>query len=402
MEQRLENLIAYCQGIFLKENGKMLYDRYLKDIETITPIDLIYIENEQLVRGMTPKEMLTFVDKLINVFYKYLKSHAWERPKEGTFLYYLMKENEAFVHRLKQFKEVVKQRNWKDQGEETIKFLEEMLLYEDHLLKLENILFPTLEKKRRRFNGMQIMWALHDDVRKNLKGLKEKVRTSSLDPAEINVEIGLLYFQLYGLVQKQEWILFPAATEVLDEGDFEWMQYQSREYGFPYIEPPDHFTKPKKESTMEENSLLSHVLNLETGNLTLDQIKAILNVLPLDLTFVDEKDQVVYFSRPKERIFPRSVAILGRNVRNCHPPDSVHVVEEILEAFKSGKREQASFWIQRNGQFILIHYVALHDDGGDYLGTLEISQELSEVRSLTGERRLLDWNQNTSMELERE
>lgn len=393
MEERLQRLIAYCQGIYNNENGKVMYDRYLEEIKTITPMDLIYIENKQLEMGLSPREMLSFVDKLINVFYKYLKEFPWKRPEKGSFLYFMMLENEEFQKKLKQFKELVKQEDWVKEKAEILVFLNEMNRYEEHMLKLENILFPTLEKARKRFNGMQIMWALHDEVRKNLKNLSQLVERQEIDQKEINVEIGLLYFQLYGMVQKQELILFPAATEVLSDEDFEWMHYQSREYGFPYTEKPQHFTKPEKADTIKETFSENAVLNLETGVLNLEQVKAMLDVLPLDMTLVDDQDQVVYFSRPKERLFPRSTAIIGRNVRNCHPPDSVHVVEQILTAFKAGKKDQASFWIQRKDQFILIQYAALRTPDGNYLGTLEMSQEVSGIRALEGQRRILDWNQ---------
>lgn len=392
MEERIKNLIDYCQGVLRKENGKVLYERYLKDIQTITPMDLIHIENEQLKMGNKPEELLTVVDKLINVFYKYLKEFAMEAPTEGTFLYYLMEENKEFTEKLHTFKMVVKEREWDTYKEKTLIFLNEMMEYEEHLLKLENILFPMLEKKQDRFNGMQIMWALHDQVRKKLKKLHAHIEKDRLGTEEINMEMGLLYFQLFGLVQKQELILFPAAKETLSAEEFSDMHYQSREYGFPYIEKPEHFTKPEKEGKMNEDPTDNdQILHLETGSLSMDQIKSMLDVLPLDMTLVDEKDQVVYFSRPKERIFPRSPAIIGRNVRNCHPPQSVHVVEDILEAFKNNEKEQASFWIQRNSQFILIQYVALRDDEGKYTGTLEISQEVSQIRALEGERRLLQW-----------
>ncbi|QSX08580.1 DUF438 domain-containing protein [Alkalibacter rhizosphaerae] len=392
MEERIKNLIDYCQGVLRKENGKVLYERYLKDIQTITPMDLIHIENEQLKMGNKPEELLTVVDKLINVFYKYLKEFAMEAPTEGTFLYYLMEENKEFTEKLHTFKMVVKEREWDTYKEKTLVFLNEMMEYEEHLLKIENILFPMLEKKKDRFNGMQIMWALHDQVRKKLKKLHAHIEKDRLGTEEINMEMGLLYFQLFGLVQKQELILFPAAKETLSAEEFSDMHYQSREYGFPYIEKPKHFTKPEKEGKMNEDPTDNHqILHLETGSLSMDQIKSMLDVLPLDMTLVDEKDQVVYFSRPKERIFPRSPAIIGRNVRNCHPPQSVHVVEDILEAFKNNEKEQASFWIQRNSQFILIQYVALRDDEGKYAGTLEISQEVSQIRALEGERRLLQW-----------
>lgn len=392
MEQRLKNLIEYCQGIFRNENGKSLYEKYLEDIKTITPMDLIYIENEQLKMGMKPSDMLRFVDKLINVFYKYLKEFDWDRPEEGTFLSYLMKENEALVQKLNAFKQVVKTRGWEEERERIYEFLLEMQQYNDHMLKLENILFPMLEQKQDRFNGMQIMWALHDQVRGMLKNMLKRILEEPYEPEEIQIDLGMLYFRLFGMVQKQELILFPTATNVFTTEEFRWMHHQSREYGFPYIDRPERFEKPSTVTPFDHDPAKPFpTLTFGTGSLTIEQIKALLDVLPLDITLVDDQDRVVYYSNPIERIFPRSPAIIGRNVRNCHPPDSVHVVEDILDAFKKGKKDHASFWIQRQEQFILIQYVPLRDKEGSYLGTLEYSQEVSHIRGLTGERRLLQW-----------
>lgn len=388
MEDKHKKLIEYCQGIYKKENGKELYDKYIGYIEKITPQDLVFIENEQLKMGMSASEMLTYVDKLINVFYKYLSKYPWERPKDGEFLYYLIKENNELVKRLEKFKPVIKDNaslNFKDKLSE---FIEEIQLYNEHILKLENILFPYMEKKKEQFNGFKIMWALHDKIRFQIKELKRILKEPSYDKKEAIKILGKLYFGLYGLVQKQELILFPAATEVLNETDLKQMHIQSFDYEFSYIDKPKY---PIQGYEKQEDANKGIFLATSTGNLTIEQIKAILDIVPLDMTLVDENDKVAYFSKPVDRLFPRSPAVIGRNVRNCHPPDSVHMVEDILLSFKSGKEEKAEFWIKLKGMFIYIQYFALRDKNGRYIGTLELSQEVSKIRELKGERRLLEW-----------
>lgn len=119
----------------------------------------------------------------------------------------------------------------------------------------------------------------------------------------------------------------------------------------------------------------------------------IFNILPVDITFVDENNKVRYFSNTKERTFPRSPAVIGRQVNNCHPPDSVHVVEDIVEAFRRGEEDNAKFWIQIKGKMIFIQYFALRDNEGNYKGVLEVNQDVTEIRALEGERRLLKWNE---------
>jgi PAS domain S-box-containing protein len=140
----------------------------------------------------------------------------------------------------------------------------------------------------------------------------------------------------------------------------------------------------------EERTVSMSDFPLSTGDLTLSQINLMLKTLPVDITFVDENDTVRYFSETPERIFKRTPAIIGRKVQNCHPPASVDKVVRIVEDFRAGKRDTAEFWIQMGGKFIHIQYYAMRDEAGNYRGTLEVSQDLTELRKLEGERRLLE------------
>ena len=133
-------------------------------------------------------------------------------------------------------------------------------------------------------------------------------------------------------------------------------------------------------------------LNLDTGQLTEEQVNLVMTHLPVDISFVNENDEVVYYSASPERIFPRSPGVIGRKVQNCHPPKSVGMVEKILTEFKAGTKSVADFWIQMQGKFILIKYFAVRDSGGKYRGCLEVSQDVTEIRKLEGQKRLLDWN----------
>ncbi len=158
---------------------------------------------------------------------------------------------------------------------------------------------------------------------------------------------------------------------------------------------PDEILKEVEAPAPEPEAVLQEVagaLGLDTGHLSLEQINLLLTHLPVDLTFVDENDRVAYYSEGPERIFPRSPAIIGREVRNCHPPKSLHIVNKILDAFKSGSRDTAEFWIELGGKFIYIRYFALRDANSNYRGTLEVSQDLTRIRKLEGQQRLLDWD----------
>ncbi len=130
-------------------------------------------------------------------------------------------------------------------------------------------------------------------------------------------------------------------------------------------------------------------IQLPTGRLTLEELEAVLNILPVDISFVDKNDKVRYFNQPQERIFPRTVAVLGRKVQNCHPQKSLHIVNQIIDDFKSGRRNVAEFWIQIKDRLIHIRYFAVRNDKGEYLGTLEATQDITEIKKLEGEKRLL-------------
>jgi DUF438 domain-containing protein len=196
------------------------------------------------------------------------------------------------------------------------------------------------------------------------------------------------------MIYKEEKILFPAALERLTEKEWADIRQQEEEIGYFDVTPRDTW---KPESVDEAETISStadkiqpELISLATGALTRDQVNLMLTHLPVDVTFVDEEDRVRYFSQGRERIFDRSPAIIGREVTKCHPPQSVHKVQIILEDFRTGKRDVAEFWIQAAGNFIHIRYFALHDSDGIYKGCIEVSQEVSHIRSLEGEKRLLD------------
>ena len=193
------------------------------------------------------------------------------------------------------------------------------------------------------------------------------------------------------MISKEEEILFPMCLDTLS--DTEWLQIerQSIEYGYCLYDPKVNWSPEGvdlEEVVSEEGP---DKIQLSSGSFDVKELTAILNSIPFDMTFVDKDNKVRYFTQGRERIFARSRAILGRDVRQCHPPSSVHVIEKILDDFKSGKEDHTAFWITLNDKFILIEYFALRNENGDYLGTLEVSQDLTEKRKLDGEQRLLQY-----------
>jgi DUF438 domain-containing protein len=192
---------------------------------------------------------------------------------------------------------------------------------------------------------------------------------------------------------KEENILFPTALEKLSEEEWTAVRAQEQEVGYCYVKPGTQWSPgaaPGPVPAEAEEAVVGGLVHLDTGALTPQAVNWLLTNLPVDVTYVDADDKVRFFSQTKERIFPRSPAIIGREVQKCHPPASVHRVQRIVDDFREGRRDEAEFWIQMGPKFIHIRYFAIRDEQGKYQGTLEVSQDVTGIRALEGERRLLD------------
>jgi DUF438 domain-containing protein len=205
------------------------------------------------------------------------------------------------------------------------------------------------------------------------------------------VALTVLIKMVNDMIYKEEHILFPMALETLSEEDWAKARRGEEEIGYAWIKPETEWKA--SEEAIPQALLADKVgsLNLDTGQLTPDQVNLMLTHLPIDISFVDEKDEVAYYSASPERIFPRSPGVIGRKVQNCHPPKSMDMVQKILDEFRAGKKDTADFWIQMRGKFLLIRYFAVRDAEGKYRGCLEVSQDVTAIRKLEGQKRLLDW-----------
>ncbi len=384
---KIQNLVNYVKGLYERKDGKVLYLKYRKDIEGITPQEAFEVFNTLLKEGIEADEILVFLDKAVNVFYQSLSAHENKDPENYNFLKDLIEENKALTRKTDEIKKLIKKDGILENREVLYKKVQELSQFNHHYLKKENILFPYMEKTSDKFNGVSIMWALHDLVRDRINKTKEILELKNIDEDNLNIEFGKLFFAMLGLKNKEELILFPAAVESIKEEYWEEMYRQSFEYNFPFIDKDRDIDIKEIKENFDGN-----IIKTSTGELKIQEMLMIFDNLPVDLTFVDEKNKVKYFNKAKDRFFPRSPAVIGRDVKNCHPPDSVHVVEEIVESFKNGEEDTAQFWINMEGKTLLIQYFALRDSNMNYKGVLEVSQDITEIKNLKGERKLLQWN----------
>lgn len=264
-----------------------------------------------------------------------------------------------------------------------------------HYQRKEYLVFPYLEKNE--ITGPpKVMWGKHDEIREQLKACIQILNVKNINKNDLVESTEILFFPalqaIIDMVQKEEEILFPMSLDVLTTDDWWAIHKQTMEFGFCLYDPPINW-KPEGIEENEKETVVNTGGNIQlpSGSFTAQEIMAILNTIPVDMTFVDKNDKVKYFTQGKERVFIRNRSIINRDVRLCHPPGSTHIVEKILNDFKTGKATHAPFWINMKGKFIKIEYFALHDENGAYLGTIEVSQDLSENRALEGERRILSY-----------
>jgi hypothetical protein len=280
--------------------------------------------------------------------------------------------------------------------------LDRVLEVDKHYARKENLLFPKLEA-----HGIgapsQVMWAKDDEVRELARALREALTD---DPGDAEAwrfvaqTVGVpLADQAEAMVDREEKILIPMALEKLSETDWANISRETSRFGICLVEPGPTWEPAARlpaagEAPAPELPDLGPGarVSVGVGSATLDQLRAILGVLPVDLTFVDAEDRVAFFSEG-DRIFQRTPSVIGRKVHLCHPPKSVATVERIVDDFKSGERDVAEFWIQLHGRFVHIRYFAVRDEDERYLGTLEVTQDLTRLRALDGERRLLTYDE---------
>jgi DUF438 domain-containing protein len=270
--------------------------------------------------------------------------------------------------------------------ETLLDILDRLAQIDKHFLRKENQLFPIIETKG--ITGpSKVMWALHDDIRGFIKDVRKRVTDNKME----KVAIAALVKMVTDMIYKEEHILFPMALETLSEEDWAKAKKGEEEIGYAWIKPETQWTASREAIPHSILADKTGSLNLDTGQLTPEQVNLMLTHLPIDISFVDEKDEVAYYSASPDRIFPRSPGVIGRKVQNCHPPKSMGTVQKILDGFRAGKKDTADFWIQMQGKFLLIRYFAVRDAEGKYRGCLEVSQDVTAIRRLEGQKRLLDW-----------
>ncbi len=363
---------------------------------------VVEVEQELIAEGLPEGEILKLCDIHTEALKGAISQKGSKIPPPGHPVDTFRRENSALAGVIASLNELYKELSAMDDSDDAADLFvkmhghfNSMMDVEKHYVKKENLLFPFLEKKG--ITGPPtVMWGKHDEARELLKAAQEAFANASEIKAEEAKAVAELLLKpaseaVDGMISKEEEILFPMSLDTLDNTEWYQIYRQSDELGYCLYDPTIEW-KPDGVKIEREEEADTDRIQLPSGSFSATELLAILNTIPFDITFVDKDDKVRYFSQGRERIFARNRAIIGRKVQLCHPPSSVHTVQQILDDFHSGKQDVASFWINMGGKFILIEYYALRGTDGEYLGTLEVSQDLTEKRQLQGERRLLAYD----------
>jgi len=401
LAQRQEVLKKIIKDLHAGVPVKKLQKTFAKLIENTSPDEIAEMENALIKEGFPVEEVLRLCDVHAQVFEKSLAKVGKPSKIPGHPLYTFMEENIEVKKILKSLsKSVKKLKKGSPKEKDEAAFKEGFKRFteiEKHYQRKENQLFPVLEEKK--FTGpTQVMWGKHDEIRQFIKETESAFNKKEWDV--FGKRFKTLASAVKRLIFLEEKILFPTAAKKINVVEWAKIKQGGPEIGYAWITPSNLWDAElaKSMKTFEPDpadqkpqETEKGSIPLSQGKLTAEQIDLMLKNLPFDLSYVDENDRVQYYSDTKERLFPRSPAIIGRTVQNCHPPKSVHVVENIVKNFREKKKTEAEFWIQKDGLFIHIRYFPLYDKSGNYKGVIEVSQEVSGIRALEGERRIVDW-----------
>lgn len=359
----------------------------------VSASEISNVENELVKEGIKVEEIQSLCDVHASVFKGSIEDIHSEgvEPQNtpGHPLNTMFRENRKIESVIEKINENIGNINNKENYNNLLSAVDDLKIVNIHYAKKENLMFPMMEK----YNitaPPQVMWGVDDEIKDKIKSVKKMLQEKSTDNNKIITEIGEMISKINEMIFKEENIMTPILIERLNEEDWKIIIDGTRDFD-TIVEDNGEYSAKIDTITKEEKrgEILDGVVTLPSGSLKVEELTCMLNTLPFDITFVDKDDKVKYFSEGKERTFARTRAVIGRNVSNCHPPQSVHIVEQIVEDFKANKKDNEDFWIKMGDQYILIRYFAVRNTEKEYLGVLEVTQNIKPIQEINGEKRLM-------------
>lgn len=400
-EQRKELLKHLLLRLHEGDSPDILRKQLIEALRNIPYHEVVEVEQELIsANALTTDEILQFCDLHTAVLDGSIDLEDANFVPEGHPVDTFSKENDAIGKVIEEYYDLKNEVAKADDAE-----VEKLVLrlrnifnslsdIDKHYLRKEYLVFPYLEK-----HGITgpptVMWGKHDQARELLKNSHEALTSPLSTVEELKATIDLVLEpaieQIEGMIMKEEEILLPMAMDALSEQEWYKVYQETTEFGYCLYDPKVEW-KPEGMKVDAQEYVQSDSIKMSSGAFNIDELEALFIHLPIDITFVDKNDKVRFFSHSSNRVFERNRSIIGRDVRMCHPPASVHIVEQILEDFKSGKENKSVFWMSNfKGRFIYIEYTAVRSPQGEYLGVVEVTQDITRMRELEGDQRLLSY-----------
>jgi uncharacterized protein len=395
--RRVEALKDIIQKLNAGEAPDTVKSRLKTIVRETDYLEIVDMEQQLIREGTTPIQIQGMCDLHSQVTREILAPPPARDLEPGHPADTFRRENEAIREVLTRMREAmgeVLSCGGRDFAQPLFRWrqaLNDLMDIEKHYQRKEHLLFSCLE--RHGITGpSQVMWGKHDEIRAQLKSLQKALRTAWVGYGELALLAATsgpeTAVAVEEMIYKEERILLPMSLNTLTEDEWVEIWKGSPEYGWCLVEPREGFRPAEAQSAAE---MSAGAVRFPTGALNLEQLIGLFSTLPVDITFVDANDRVAFFSEGPDRVFARSKAVIGRLVQNCHPPKSVDTVNRILSDFREGRQTVAEFWINFMGRMVHIRYFAVKNTAGAYLGTLEVTQDISKIRALEGERRLLEY-----------
>ena len=384
-ELRVKKIDEFMKKLIEAKNSSekvKIYKEYEEDVLNITPLDIFYLSFYQNDTELSIAEIKESANRFVNVFHKGIAKYA--SFGEHPLFKELLEESRRMENHLAKFKPYYKKDIILSKRKELIEIFEKANSFELKFQKFENIIFPNLEKYLPSTKPLEVLWELHDDSKDLLNKILNLLNSETTKEEDLIKEIGNYHYLIFGINQKEELILLPVMKQLLSEEEHSRIYNECLSIGFVFNKK--YLEKIKIEDEIKDVGFFTS----KTGKMDFKQLVLMLNNLPLDITYVDKDDKVIYYNESKNRHFPRTPSVIGREVKNCHPPKSVKIVEDLIDDFKNNKKDFEEFWINFKGKVLYIAYYALRDDQGNYQGVLEASQDISRFINLEGEKRLVD------------
>ncbi|ABC82959.1 DUF438 domain-containing protein [Anaeromyxobacter dehalogenans] len=403
-EKRVQTLKEIILHLHRGEAPAAVRGRLAALIADVDASEVAAMEQELMAEGMSHQEVQSLCDLHADVLQDVMTRPATPMPlAPGHPVHQLRAENRALGaaaqtarQRVRELAALADEGRFDAERVEALRAFEVLWEVDRHYQRKEHLVFSVLERHGTT-GPSKVMWGKDDEVRDLLKASLAALGEEGVSGAELKVVAETVLepalSALEGMIYKEENILLPMTLGLFTAEDWGEIFRQSPEYGWCLVQPGTGYRPPEPRPVTDAVKLPpAQAVQFPSGTLSFEQLLGLFQALPVDLTFVDRDDRVAFFSEGPDRVFARSRAVIGREVKHCHPPKSVHVVERIVEDFKAGRQSVAEFWIDLHGRFVHIRYFAVRDAAGAYLGTLEVTQDLTRLRALEGERRLLAYD----------